>query len=71
MVSSTSGLAEREREREWYLRAGSKSEVADAFPEDVAGEMTEMDELVEAFETVRPRFWTLFALFGVEGGLIL
>jgi hypothetical protein len=31
------------------------SDVADAFVEDVSGEIIEIDELVEAFETLRVR----------------
>jgi len=54
-VSSISGLADRDREGDGCLGGGIRSEVAEAFVDEVEGEMTESDELVDALEIVRSR----------------
>lgn len=48
-----SGLVDRERDR--CLVAGIRRDVLDAFVEEVAGEMIESDEEVDALETLRLR----------------
>jgi len=48
-----SGLTERDRERS--LVGGIRRDDDDAFVEEVAGEITEIDEVVEALETLRAR----------------
>jgi type II secretory pathway component PulL len=48
-----SGLADRERES--CLVAGIRRDVLDAFVDEVAGEMTEIEEEVDALETLRLR----------------
>ena len=55
MVSSMSGLSERERDRERSLVVGIRRDVDEAFVEEVVGEITEIDEAVEALETLRLR----------------
>jgi len=50
-----SGLSERERDRERSLVVGIRRDVDEAFVEEVVGEITEIDEAVEALETLRLR----------------